>query len=348
MVLGKMKGGLGQMLLADAFVPTPKFDSAVEITIDAFIKDVLPMATGLQLLLKNQHVGNFVSLTGGDGPERLFKWDNNFAWSYAGEVTDSIKERVKRAGGRVDGAKMRVSLSWFNFDDLDIHCMAPNGHIFYNDKRNVLDVDMNAGGGRTREPVENLSWMGTIVDGVYKVFVNQFSKRETSNPGFIIEIETGEKTVQLNYTKSMAQGENVEVVVFEVRKGVVVEMINNTALSSDNQSKDIWSVKTETLVPVEILLNSPNHWGDQAEGLKHWFFMLKGCKNPDATRGIYNEYLRPDLEKHRKVFELIGSKTKCEPTDNQLSGVGFTANRGDEVTLVAKMGKNSRPYTIKF
>lgn len=50
--------------------------------------------------------------------------DNNFSWAYTGGITDSIKERVKQAGGNVDG-ELRISLSWFNFDDLDLHVIEP-------------------------------------------------------------------------------------------------------------------------------------------------------------------------------------------------------------------------------
>lgn len=90
---------------------------------------------------------------------------------------------------------------------------------------------------------------------------------------------------------------------------------------------------------------SPNHWGDQHVGAKHLIFALRDCKNPDPTRGIYNEYLRSDFEKHRKVFEVLGSKTKCQPTDNQISGLGFTSARGDSVTVIVD-GK--RPFNITF
>jgi hypothetical protein len=60
-------------------------------------------------------------------PKQLFRWSNDFAWSYGGNVADSIKERVKKAGGKVDGATLRVSLSWYNFDDLDLHIKEPAG-----------------------------------------------------------------------------------------------------------------------------------------------------------------------------------------------------------------------------
>ena len=73
--------------------------------------------------------------------------------------------------------------------------------------------------------------------------------------------------------------------------------------------------------------------------------MLKGCKNPNPVRGIYNEFLRPDLEKHRKVFEVLGAKTKCQPTEQQISGVGFSTSRGDAVTVVVN---GARAYNINF
>lgn len=43
-----------------------------------------------------------------------------------GSVADSFKEKVKAAGGNVDGF-MRCSLHWFNYDDLDLHVTEPGG-----------------------------------------------------------------------------------------------------------------------------------------------------------------------------------------------------------------------------
>jgi hypothetical protein len=90
---------------------------------------------------------------------------------------------------------------------------------------------------------------------------------------------------------------------------------------------------------------SPNHWNDQKIGAKHVIFALQNCKNPEPTRGIYNEFLRSDFEKHRKVFEVLGSKTKCKYSDDQISGVGFTAARGDTVTVVVD---GRRSYNLMF
>jgi hypothetical protein len=50
------------------------------------------------------------------------------------------------------------------------------------------------------------------------------------------------------------------------------------------------------------------------------------------------------LEQHRRVFEVLGNKTKCQPSNNQLSGVGFSSTRSDSVNVIA----DGRPFTIKF
>lgn len=346
-VRGVMRdGNLTDMLMSAVKPVTPDLKHATLISIDEFVTSVVPTASSIDLLVQNKHVGNFVTVTAPAHADagKLFRWDNGFAWSYEGEVADSIKQRVKRAGGNVDNATLRVSLSWSNFDDLDIHCHDPlNRHIYYGDKHNVLDVDMNAGGPRSRDPVENLSWVrAALRDGVYRVSVNQYAKRENIDVGFTIEVECGGELRRFHYDKAVAG--NVECFGIHIRDGQIAGMVVRPALKADAASQSVWSVATETLVPVNTLMSSPNHWDDQGVGNKHWFFILKGCKNPAATRGIYNEFLDARLEPHRKVFEVLGSKTKCEPTDDQLSGVGFSSARGDSVTAVVK----GRAYNIQF
>lgn len=339
---GKMKDGVAALLESSVKKSTPDLKNATSIAADAFVGDVLPGAKSVEVLLENRHFGNFVSLTGGDGPERLFKWGNNFGWSYDGDVTDSVKQRVKAAGGNIN-ALLRVSLSWFNLDDLDLHSKGPRGqHIYYANKAGILDVDMNAGRGTTRTPVENLAF-NSLTNGVYEILVNQFRRRETTDFGFAIEVEFAGVVSQYSYKKAMKDGEYVTCFKLSIKDSQLVKI--DSPLPKGSSSQEKWGVKTETLVPVAMVLNSPNHWGDEKVGAKHLIFALEGCKNPDPTRGIYNEFLRSDLEKHRKVFEVLGAKTKCQPSDEQISGVGFTAARGDTVSVVVD---GRRSYTLNF
>jgi hypothetical protein len=338
----QMKDGLAVLLEASVKKTPPDLKRATPIAADAFVKDVLPKAKTLEAFVQNRHQGNFVALTTSDDSGRLFKWDNPAAWSYEGNVTDSVKQRVKSAGGKVD-AKLRVSLSWFNFDDLDLHAETPTGeHIGFNEKRGVLDVDMNAHHGTTRSAVENLAF-NALKDGVYRVWVNQFQKRESIDVGFAIEVEFGGQVHEYSYPKAVKDKENVQCFKLHVKKGELVKI--ETELAGGTSSQEKWGVQTETLVPVVAAMYSPNYWGENAVGAKHLILALKGCKNPGPTRGVYNEFLRADLEKHRKVFEVLGAKTQCPYSDEQVSGVGFTAARGDTVTLVVD-GK--RAYLLTF
>lgn len=345
-VQSQMKDGLAGLLM-DAVKPKAiDIKGAEEISGEEFFERIVPQAQTIELLLENRHLGNFMSLTAPAALDaaRLFKWDNGFAWAYDGEVTDTITQKVKSAGGNIN-ALLRISLAWFNFDDLDLHCEGPDGHIYYFNKQGILDVDMNAGHGSTREPVENLSWR-TLRDGSYKVYVNQFSRRETKDVGFTIQFVYNGQRHEFTYDKAVSG--NVQCFIFEVKRGEVVTFASATGLVGGNMPTDKWGLKTGQLVPVDTLMLSPNYWDGQGVGNKHWFFFLKGCKNPDAARGIFNEFLRSDLDKHRKVFEALGSRTKCPPSDEQLSGVGFSSTRGDKVTVVVKGAKINRAFNITF
>lgn len=351
-----MKDGLVG-LLSEAVKPQPvNLDHAEPIRIAEFMEAVAPKATSIEMLLDNAHLSNFASLTAPVHADagRLFKWDNGFAWSYDGDVTDSIKQRVKRAGGKID-ADLRVSLSWSNTDDLDLHTVDPLGrHVYFGERgvpnRNgqaVLDVDMNNGWGNlSSDPVENLVWNGRMIDGIYFVKVEQYKKRENQNVGFTLESEYRGEVIQYRYVQAVVGA--VPSLVITVQNGAVVKIEHTKNLTKGSISSEKWGLKTKTLVPVDTLLASPNHWDGQEIGNKHWFFVLKGCKNPEPTRGVYNEFLRGDLEAHRKVFEVLGTKTKCPVAEDQLSGVGFSSTRADKAVVVVKGAKLNKAYAIQF
>jgi hypothetical protein len=86
------------------------------VDIETFVKDILPKAESLELMFENKHANNLVSLIApqDETSKIMFKWDNNFSWAYNGEVADSMKERVKKAGGDIVGV-LRNSLAWFNY-----------------------------------------------------------------------------------------------------------------------------------------------------------------------------------------------------------------------------------------
>lgn len=348
----KMKGGITDLLLSEVKAKPVNLKGATEITGDEFLSTVVPLAKSIAVLLENKHLGNLVTLTAPvhESTGRLFKWDNDFAWSYDGDVADGIKQRVKAAGGKVD-ALFRTSLAWSNYDDLDIHVKTPGGHhIYYGNKMDgggQLDIDMNAGGKRSRSPVENIYWNTRqhIVDGAYLVQVNNFSKRESIDVGFTLEVEFDGVASQFSYAKAVRNRETIDALAVTVKNGRLESIkAKHPDIVGGDLATDKWGLTTGQLVPVNTLMLSPNYWQGQGVGNKHLIFMLRGCKNPNPVRGIYNEFLRAELNENRKVFEVLGSKAKAQPSDDGLSGLGFSSTRKDEVTAVV----DGRPYAIKF
>jgi len=342
-------------VLAKESKGSPKnLDKVEEISIEDFISNVLPKAGSIEVLVENRLTPNLVSLLApaNEGAPNLFQWNNGFSWSYNGEVTDSIKEKVKAAGGRVDGA-LRVSLSWTNSDDLDLHMHGPKGsHVYYSRSHRrangaFLDLDMN---GMDKHddisPVENIIWEdeNRIDEGVYRIVVNQYNKRMNDREGFIVELDFKGQVYTFNYPKAHRSG-NIEVLTFKYSKKGGVEIIDS--IGHTKQSKEVWGMNTESFQKVSLVMNSPNFWDGQTNGNKHYFFMLEGCVNPSATRGFYNEYLRGELHEHRKVFELLSGKLKAEFTEEQLSGLGFSSTQRND--LIVKVGGSfNRTLKVKF
>ena len=323
-----------------------------EVDIGTFVETILPKADSVELLFENNQANNLMSLIAPvhEDSKHIFKWDNNFSWAYTGEVADSIKERVKRAGGNVTG-DLRASLSWFNYDDLDIHVKEPNGtHIHYGSKVSrstggKLDVDMNVQGNGSRSAVENITWANKskMLEGKYEVYINNYTPRETVDVGFDVEIEFDGVIHTFHYDKRVV--ENVAVATFEYSHKNGIKFIKS--LPSTQASKEVWGIPTQKFQKVSMIMKSPNHWDGEQTGNKHWFFILDRCKNDSKARGFFNEFLDEKLRDDRKVFEVLGSKMKTEKSDDQLSGLGFSSTQKSHV-FCKVAGSFSRTIKINF
>ena len=108
-----------------------------------------------------------------------------------------------------------------------------------------------------------------------------------------------------------------------------------------------WGLTTSQWHTVTRVLLSPNYWGTNATGNKHYLFMLAGCVADEAPRPFYNEFLKSELEVHRKVFEILGGKIQIPETTHQLSGIGFSATQRAQV-IVQVQGRTKRVMKINF
>lgn len=333
-----------------------KFDRVEEVSAKTFVEDILPTASEVDVYLENRHTSNLMSLIAPKVPDSktMFKWNNNFSWAYAGNMTDSMKELVKAKGGKVDG-DLRFSIQWNDKadhrdnSDLDAHCVTPSGfEIYYGDKtdratRGQLDVDIINPCGNVA--VENITWGSrrTMRDGEYKFFAYMFSG--DLKYGFRAEIEFDGQIFSFDYSSPVRCHEKVPVATVTLKDGAFTIKEH---LPSTTSSKEVWGIKTNDFIPASVICYSPNYWDEQKGiGNQHLFFMLKDCVNPETPNGFYNEFLKPELNEHKRVFEALGSRMKVEDTPDQLSGVGFSLTQRNDIVVRVK-GNTERVVKIKF
>ena len=338
-----------------------KFSHVDEISAERFVEDVLPLAQGIEVYVENRHIPNMVSLIAPQNADAqsMFKWGNNFTWAYRGNMTDSMKERVKSFGGAVDG-DLRFSIQW-NEDgtdncDLDAHCKEPNrNEIYFRQKRSKftkgeLDVDIitpNSIPGPDKTAVENITWASrrTMLPGTYKFYVHQYSG--SASKGFRAEVEFDGQTWSFDYPHTVRSGERIVVAEVTLKRDGTFSIAPQ--LKSTQATRSEWGIRTNEFVPVTVVCYSPNWWSTAQSntGHRHLFFMLKDCVNDERPSGIFNEFLVQDLYEHRRVMEALASRMRVEDADDQLSGIGFATDKRAEV-VVRVTGATERTLRVKF
>ena len=313
------------------------------INIQDFIRDIVPNANNIQILFDSTLKKNLVSLIAPKNPDSksLFKWDNSFSWSYSGNITDSIiKEEVKKSGGITDSF-LRFSIMWndtitFDDSDLDAHCIINpydiknyrSEEIMFSNKRSratsgFLDIDITHP-KKDERAVENIAFTdeGKMIDGTYSFFVHQYFNRGNSC-GFKAEIEMPDGNIYTyEYNKGIDTKNKVLVADVDIKDGVCTIKHHLDPVGCKTETE--WNISTNKFIEVNVITLSPNYWGDNHVGNKHYFFMLDGCISDESPNAFYNEFIKDELvNKHRKFINALGNQLKIESCEEQLSGLGF-------------------------
>jgi len=360
----------------DATVNPKSLSKVEEMGINEFLTNILPTCSSIEALVENRHAHNFCTLIAPEDASApsMLKWNNNFSWVYNGNITDSMKELVRQKGGRVDGA-IRFTHEWNhtgqNQSLMDIHVFMPgwkstitksrsnkevhdhygsNHRIGWQIRNNpstggMQDVDFTSAPGNAI-PIENTSFpdINLMPEGDYILKIHNWAAREPNRTGFKAEIEFGNELYQYEYTDPLKNKEWITVATVHLKDK---QFTITHHLQPSSIAKDIWGIKTNTFVKVSMVTLSPNYWDTNAVGNKHYMFMLDGCRTSDSVSGFFNEFLKQELDKHKRIFEALSSKMKVPESSEQLSGLGFSSTQRSSVIFRVE-GKYKRTIKVNF
>jgi hypothetical protein len=351
-----------------------EFEGIEEVNIDKFMKDILPGCTSIEAFLINSYEGNLVSLTTANIKESkpIFKWNNNYSWTFNGNLAgkSQLADMVEAKGGRTDGV-FRFTHSWNRLEPnqslMDLHVFMP-GHIPSISKGNIHDdygygrrvgwnnrTDYNSGGVQDVDytdvapkgyiPVENITFpsLSKMPEGKYICRIHNWSFRSSGGKG---EAEIAFEGNVYHYVYPNTKNKEwITIAEITLKNGKFT--IEHVLPLANEESKEIYGLETNNFHRVNLLCLSPNHWDNNEVGNKYYFFMLKNCKCDKPIRSFHNENLLPELITHKRVLEVLGNTNMIEPTDKQLSGLGFNSTVRDEL-IVKLSGSHKRTIKIKF
>ena len=152
----------------------------------------------------------------------------NFRKDYTNRVlflSDGTEMSARLAGAGAKTGDVRVSLMWNNYNDLDIHVIAPSREeIYYSHRQSrcggELDVDMNAGGPESNTPVENIYWpKGGAPGGEYRVIVQNYAyhRAKGRTTDFTVEVfNRGEVSQYTGTISGTGPKSNIAVCTFSL------------------------------------------------------------------------------------------------------------------------------------
>lgn len=350
-----------------------EFDAIETVDINTFINSILPNSKSIQVFLENSFGNNLVTMTTSidSDTKKMFKWDNNFSWTYNGNLAgkSNLTERVISKGGRVDGV-FRFTHSWNELEPndslMDLHVFMPgnNGpnckvgdNYGTSDNRvgwnrridptsgGVQDIDYTNAAPAGYIPVENITFpsLDKLKDGKYKCKIHNWNKRHSWGRGKA-EIAFGGELYEYIYPAT-GHKEWIDIATVTLSKGVW--SIEHHLEPVGATSNTMWGLDSNQFHKVNLISLSPNYWGDNGIGNKHYFFFLEGCHSDQPMRSFHIENLNGELLQDRKVLEIFGMTDKLEPTTKQLAGLGFT-NDSKETLIVKVEGSFKRTVRVKF
>lgn len=349
------------------------FKGVEEISINNFMSEILPTCTNIEAYFGSRMCDNLVNLVVPTSEESkpIFKWNNNYSWSYNGNLAgkSELSSRVKEKGGRIDGV-FRFTHSWNELERneslMDLHVFMPGcpvpttgggpnvvgRRVGWNQRtdfqsKGTQDVDYTKNAPLNYIPVENITFpdINLLPEGTYVCKIHNWKFRNSGGKGRA-EIALYDEIYEYVYPATKHQ-EWVEVAKVHLKNKVFT--IEHTLTPVNNSSTEMYGLKTNEFHKVNLVCLSPNYWGSDNVGNKHYFFMLENCKNPEEVRGFYNEMLKPELLKHKQVMEVLGSKCMIESIENQLAGLGFNSTVREELIVkIEDNSKKSKLLKIKF
>ena len=163
----------------------------------------------------------------------------------------------------------------------------------------------------------------------------------------LITVNTNQPHTERDCMVAIATKQDEFITITELHKNEKGEITIIPKLPQSQTQKTIWGIETQKYHRVQLALLSPNYWRNNAIGNKHYMFMLENCINDGTARGFYNEFLKSELQPHRKTLEIVGSRVRTEETQNQLSGLGFSSTQRNELLCRVK-GSFTRTIKIIF